>query len=514
MKSPRLTGLLAGTLILTLPSFADSPVGQFTEHADIGAPALAGSTTYDGASQAYTLSAGGKNIWGTRDEFQYASRKIKGDFILRARVEFQGQGTDPHRKLGWMVRSALDADSPYIDGVVHGEGLISMQFRRTKGGDTRQFPMPITKADVIQLERRGNVYTFSAARYGEPFVRSEVADLDLGDEVNVGLFLCAHNPAVVEKAVFRDVAVIKPAAVNFTPYRDYIGSVLHVLEVQTGRLQTLYSAAEPFEAPNWLHDGSALLYNVSGRGDNRGLLRRFDLATRTPAAFDTGFATRNNNDHVLSFDGTMLGISHQGPETNGKSSVYVLPATGGKPRMVTPLQPSYFHGWSPDGKWLVYAGGRKEKPEDKVDKYDIYKIAVDGGPETKLGAAGGRSDGPEYSPDGQWIYFNSTRNGLMQIWRMKPDGTEPEQLTSDEYNNWFPHISPDGKWIVMISYGREISPEDHPYYKHCYLRLMPISNGAPRIIAYVYGGQGTINVPSWSPDSTKIAFVSNTDEIK
>ena len=182
--------------------------------------------------------------------------------------------------------------------------------------------------------------------------------------------------------------------------------------------------------------------------------------------------------------------------------------------MVTPLQPSYFHGWSPDGKWLVYAGGRKETPDAKVDKYDIYKIPVDGGPEIKLGAAGGRSDGPEYSPDGKWIYFNSTRNGLMQIWRMKPDGTEPEQITSDEYNNWFPHISPDGKWIAFISYDRSVSPEDHPYYKHCYLRLMPIANGPAKIIAYVYGGQGTINVPSWSPDSTKIAFVSNTDEIK
>ena len=513
MTPPRLTGLLAGCLALALNVSAE-PVGQFTDHGDVGGPKIAGSSSYDAASQEYTLSAGGTNIWGTKDEFQFASRKIKGDFILRARVEFLGKGADPHRKLGWMARSTLDADAPYVDAVAHGDGLTSLQFRRAKGGETRQFPMAITKADVIQLERRGNVFTFSAARYGEPFIKSELADLDLGEEVNVGLFLCAHNPAVEEKAVFRDVQVIKPAAASFTPYRDYIGSVLHVLTVQTGKMETLYSSAEPFEAPNWLHDGSALLYNVSGRGDNRGLLRRFDLATRTPHPFDTGFATHNNNDHVLSFDGTMLGISHQGPETSGRSSVYVLPATGGTPRMVTPLQPSYFHGWSPDGKWLVYAGGRKEKAEDKVDKYDIYKISIDGGPETKLGAAGGRSDGPEYSPDGKWIYFNSTRNGLMQIWRMKPDGTDPEQVTSDEYNNWFPHISPDGKWIVMISYGREISPEDHPYYKHCYLRLMPIANGPPRIIAYVYGGQGTINVPSWSPDSTKIAFVSNSDELK
>jgi Tol biopolymer transport system component len=99
----------------------------------------------------------------------------------------------------------------------------------------------------------------------------------------------------------------------------------------------------------------------------------------------------------------------------------------------------------------------------------------------------------------------------MQIWRMKPDGSEQTQITSDEFNNWFPHISPDGKWIVFISFPKDIEPGSHPFYKHVYLRLMPISGGQPKVIAYLYGGQGTINVPSWSPDSKKIAFVSNTE---
>src|SRR5204863_579465 len=186
------------------------------------------------------------------------------------------------------------------------------------------------------------------------------------------------------------------------------------------------------------------------------------------------FATRNNNDHVLSFDGKMLGISHQGPETNGRSAVYVLPATGGKPRLVTAKTPSYFHGWSPDGKWLVYAGGRKEATNPTgPDKYDIYKISVDGGEEVRLTSSAGRSDGPEFSPDGKYIYYNSTRSGTMQLWRMKPDGSGHEQITDDVFNNWFPHLSPDGKWIAFISFPREVAPEDHPYYKHCYLRLMP-----------------------------------------
>jgi Tol biopolymer transport system component len=135
---------------------------------------------------------------------------------------------------------------------------------------------------------------------------------------------------------------------------------------------------------------------------------------------------------------------------------------------------------------------------------------VDGGDETRLTTTKGLDDGPEYTPDGQWIYFNSVRSGSMQIWRMHPDGSGPEQITNDGFHNWFPHISPDGKWIVFISFGPDVAADDHPFYKHVLLRLMPIAGGPARVIAYVYGGQGTINVPSWSPDGKRLAFVSNT----
>jgi TolB protein len=502
-------GLLALRAVLCL---APSPVlgqdgrlGAFEGHGDIGSPQIAGSATYNAVSQEYSLSASGVNMWATRDEFHFAWKKMKGDFILQARVELLGQGVDPHRKLGVLVRTSLDADSPYADAAVHGDGLTSLQFRRTKGAITEQVQSTIKAPDFVQLERKGSTYTMSVARFGEPLTPSQLSDLPLGDEVYVGLFLCSHNPAVMERAVFRDVRIIRPAKDGFVPYRDYIGSVLEILDLQTGHRQAVHSSAQPFEAPNWTRDGSALIYNTSGRDAAvRGRLYRFDLATRQPALVDTGSANRNNNDHVLSFDGAMIGISDQ--STNeGKSTIFTLPSTGGTPKRITPLGPSYLHGWSPDGKFLVYTGGRN-------DEFDIYKIAADGsGPETNLTSSKGLDDGPEFTPDGKFIYFNSTRSGTMQLWRMKPDGKDPEQVTNDDYNNWFPHISPDGQWIAFVSFGKDVDPADHPYYKRVYLRLMPIAGGAAKVIAYVYGGQGTMNVPSWSPDGRMLAFVSNTD---
>jgi len=482
---------------------AEGRLGQFDGHGDVGSPRIPGSATYNAVSQEYALGAAGVNVWAKRDEFHFVWKRMKGDFILQARVELVGKGVDPHRKLGWMVRSGLEADAPYADAAVHGDGLTSLQYRRAAGAITEEVRSEAKGADVVQLERKGHTYTFSAARFGDPLTAVQLSDLGLGDDVLVGLFLCSHNPEVLERAVFRDVRIIRPAREGFVPYRDYIGSHLEVLDVASGHRQLLYSSAQPFEAPNWTRDGSALIYNTSGHGEERGRLRRFDLATRESTLIDTGSAKGNNNDHVLSFDGTMIGISDQ--SIDGRSTIFTVPVQGGTPRRITTLAPSYLHGWSPDGKLLVYTGGRG-------DEYDVYSIGTDGaGPETRLTDTKGLDDGPEFSPDGAWIYFNSVRSGTMQIWRMKPDGKHPEQVTDDEYNNWFPHLSPDGQWIVLLSFGKDVSPSDHPYYKRVYLRLMPVAGGAPRVIAYVYGGQGTMNVPSWSPDGRMLAFVSNSD---
>jgi Tol biopolymer transport system component len=497
----RLPLCIAAFLLLTLlaapATTAQTPAGQFEGQTDVGGARRVAPAGFDAENQSYGVNGSGTNMWGARDEFHFVWRRMRGDFILTTRALFVGRGKEAHRKLGWQVRSTLDADSPHASAVVHGDGLTSLQFRRTKGAETDEVKFERGSADVIQLERRGDTFVMSAARFGQPFVTRSVEHVALGDEVYVGLFVCSHNKNVTERALFDSVRITIPAPAGLVPYRDYIGSRLELLEVTTGARRVVHTVADSLQAPNWTRDGKALIYNRNGR------LYRFDLRTKTPTDLDTGFATSNNNDHVLSFDGRQLGISHHPREDDGRSVVYVLPATGGTPRRVTPRSPSYLHGWSPDGKFLVYTGGRG-------DEFDIYKIGVEGGEEVRLTDAKGLDDGPEYTPDGKFIYFNSTRSGRMQLWRMRPDGTGQEQLTDDEFNNWFPHPSPDGRWVVFLSFGQDVRPEEHPFYKHVYIRLMPAAGGPARVLAYVYGGQGTINVPSWSPDGKRVAFVSNT----
>src|SRR6266487_176667 len=503
MRASSLLGL--SMLIVSLAVVAarapvpQSSLGLFQGETDVGQVTKRGSVAYDAGRARYTIAGSGANMWFDRDDFHFVWKRIQGNFILTARARFEGPGVEPHRKFGWSVRSGLESGSPHVTAAIHGDGLVALQFRRTAGGVTEEIRSPVTAPDVIQLERVGNGYILSAARFGDTLVAVRSPDIELGDQAYVGLFVCAHNDTVVERATFRDVRITAPARDGFVPYRDYIGSNLEILDVASGDRTIVYRSPESLQAPNWTKDGTALIYN------SRGLLYRFDLADRRPVVVNTGFATSNNNDHVLSFDGRTIAISHHSADDHDASIVYTVPVGGGTPRRVTALGPSYLHGWSPDGRFLVYTG-------ERGGEFDVYRISVDGGDETRLTSAPGLDDGPEYSPDGKYIYFNSVRSGTMQVWRMRPDGSAQEQLTSDRYNNWFPHVSPDGRWIMFLSFMPDVAPNDHPFYKPVYLRLMPTAGGSPRVIAYLYGGQGTINVPSWSPDSRRVAFVSNTDQ--
>ncbi len=268
-------------------------------------------------------------------------------------------------------------------------------------------------------------------------------------------------------------------------------SSLETIDIETGERDVVLTLPAHFEAPNWSPDGTYFLFNSGGR------IFRLPVEGGEPELVDAGFAVRSNNDHGISPDGQTLIISDSAEE--GVSIVYTLPIEGGEPRRVTEHGPSYWHGVSPDGQTLAYVGRRDYD-------YDIYAISAEGGEETRLTTAPGLDDGPDYSPDGRYIYFNSVRTGAMQIYRMDATGGNVEPLTSDPYNDWFPHPSPDGKWIAFLSYEPDV--EGHPANKDVMLRIIPAEGGEPRVLASLFGGQGTINVPSWAPDSKRFAFVS------
>ena len=279
------------------------------------------------------------------------------------------------------------------------------------------------------------------------------------------------------------------------PYWEQVYSVLETVDVATGERTVRKRFDSLIEAPNWLPDGNTLLYNAGGS------LWLFDLASGESRKVDTGSAARCNNDHVLSPDGGQVGLSSAGPE--GRSLVYVVPLSGGEPRLVTPVGPSYLHGWSPDGRTLAYCA-------ERGGEFDIYTMPVEGGEETRLTDAPGLDDGPEYSPDGHYIWFNSVRSGLMQVWRMDAGGQNQTRMTWDEESNcWFPHLSPDGKQVAYIAYKKgDVAPGDHPPCKNVEIRLMDADGENTRTLVRLFGGQGTLNVNSWSPDGTQLAFVS------
>jgi TolB protein len=478
--------------------FGAPELGIFSDQADIGKAAKPGSVDFDPAKGEYLIAGGGANMWATNDAFHFVWEKMSGDFTLTANVSFIGTNGSPHRKACLVIRQTLDADSAYADAALHGVGLTSLQFRETPGGLTHEIQANISAPGRLRLEKRGDYLTMSVAMAGEELhPASGSFRMHFEEPFFVGLAVCAHDNNAIERAVFSNVA-ITPVSTPTNAAAAQIESVLETVTVgsmdHSMDRRVIYQTTNHIEAPNWSRDGKYYLFNGNGR------IYKLPVTNGTPQLLDTGTAIKCNNDHGISPDGALLAVSDQTGADN-KSRIHLLPIGGGSARQITPRAPSYWHGWSPDGKILAYCAERN-------GEFDIYTIPVEGGKETRLTTAPGLDDGPDYSPDGKYIYFNSERSGLMQIWRMKPDGSKQEQITSDDYNNWFAHPSPDGKWIVFISFGKEVSSNAHPANKDVTLRLMSLADGKIRVLARLFGGQGTINVPSWSPDSRQVAFVS------
>ncbi len=466
-------------------------LGPFESQADVGKTSKAGTAGFSPADHSLLVGGGGENMWFTNDAFHFVWKRMSGDFSLEAAIEWLGTGGNAHRKACLLVRQDLSPGSPYVDVAVHGDGLTSLQFREIQDGTTHEIQANVRSPATVGLERRGEVFfmTLPQSMVAPTPLAGTFTRLKFADPVYVGLGVCAHDDRVLEQARFSGVELraepVQPEA------RPALHCALEVVPLASKDRRVVYYTMDHIEAPNWSRDGTHLLFNANGH------LYRLPVTGGRPEQIDTGPANRCNNDHGLSPDGTRLAISDQ--SQGGQSHIYILPATGGSPRQLTALGPSYWHGWSPDGSTVAYCAQRN-------GEFDVYTMPVEGGEERRLTTAKGLDDGPDFTPDGKFIYFNSDRTGLMQIWRMKPDGSGQEQVTSDECNNWFPHPSPDGKWIVFVTFEKDVV--GHPPNKPVRLRLMPIGGGPPQELARLFGGQGTINVPSWSPDSKQVAFVS------
>lgn len=490
-----LVPVLSAALVSTQPASAQS-LGLFTAQSDVGAVTPPGTASWDPAAQTYTLTSAGANLWGTTDAFHFLWKKVSGDVTLTADIDFPDTAGEhnPHRKAILIFRQTLDPESAYADAAVHGVGLTALQFRRDAGAITEDLELSTVSAPRrLRLEKRGDTFTmYVASEPGAPFHQVGASvQLHLAEPFYAGLGLCSHDPNKTEKAVFSQVTIEPAAPPAATPA---LYSTLNTIgdDADFRRGVVVWSAQGHFEAPNWSRDGKTLIFDQDGK------IMTVPADGGTPHPLDIGDATHCNGSHGLSPDGKLLAISCATPG-KPESRVYIVPATGGAPRLVTEHPNSYFHSWSPDGKTILFT-----RPDH--GSINIFAIPAEGGEERALTTGTGTSDDPDYSPDGRYIYFNSDRNGTMQIWRMHPDGSAPVPMTHDDWVNWTAHPSPDGKSIVFISY--EPGTTGHPANKPVVLRVMTLLEGKIHVLFRLTGGAGTMNVPNWSPDGKRLAFVS------
>jgi len=493
---------------------AGTPV--FDSDNDVGETPRTGSVEIDQSSGDYRITGGGANMWGAVDAFHFAWKKLSGNVALTADVHFIGTGAVAHRKAAVMVRQSLDANSAYADAALHGDGLTSLQYRASAGAITQEVQQP-AKSDLsgpvrIRIERRGSRFTMLSGKPGGPLTSTGPAAVTLADPVYVGLAVCSHDAAVLETAVFSNVTVEQlPPGTGRAPAPQF-RSKISIFDLRDKSTKTLYEGDTVWEAPNWSTDGKFLVANSGGR------LYRIPVdgpSAGKPEAIAIDPTLRLNNDHAPSPDGKMIAFSASSPTSRG-SQVWLANADGAGAHVMVSLTPSYFHGWSPDNRFLVYVQ-QHPGPNGAPANYDIFRIPAAGGEAVQLDSNPGYDDGPDYSPDGKWIYFNSDRAGGWDVWRIPAEGAGPndvkaQRVTSDEMEDWFPHPSPDGKHLLFFSFPKGTATHNDRM-AGVQLRMMPLPGGripaTPKIevVTTFFGGQGTINVNSWAPDSKRFAFV-------
>jgi TolB protein len=483
---------------IALAQAGDRALGQFQGQGDFGTILLPGSGQYDASNGSYKVSGSGANLWFGIDDFHFVWKKMSGDVALTADIDFVGDKGNAHRKAVLMIRQSLDPHAIYADVARHGDGLTSLQYRDAAGADTHEIETYGNGPHRVRIEKRGDYAYVSIQDANGKMVPSGAAiRVGIAGDFYAGLGVCSHDENVMETAIFSNVKIEPLSPATGQPV---LHSTLESVIVASTDRRVRYTAAIHFEDPNWTPDGKSLIFNQEGT------LQRFVLdggihpidsmvpRSTSSTLIPTTPETKLNGDHGVSPDGTMIAIGNQ--DADGQSRIYVVPTSGGTPRLVTLNGPSYFHGWSADGKTISFTRLRG-------DNFDAYTIPASGGPETLLAS---NSDVAEFSPDGHWIYFQSDRTGHMQIWRMHPDGSAQEQLLVSETSDWFPHISPDSNMIAFIAY--QPGTQGHPANQDVEIRVLSLSDRKVRTLAKLLGGRGTINVSSWSPDSKMLAFTS------
>lgn len=489
-------------------------LGAFDRDSEVGENPRHGTATYDPAKGEYRVIGGGANMWAQVDAFHFLWKRVTGNFSITANVQFVGKGVEDHRKAVLMIRQSLEPNSAYADVALHGDGLTSLQFRPAAGAATSEVRSAVSGPIRVRIERRGAQFYMYAGKLGEPMVPSIPATVGLEGPVYIGLGVCSHNANVLETALFTDVEIKELPATepNLNPTR--VRSKISVYDLESKSVRVVYQDDKLWEAPNWSGDGKYLLAN-SGGAIYKFTLNAAGATEPERIALDSSYDC--NNDKGLSPDGKRLAFSAEHSRANG-SQVFVAEADGTNPRLLTTNVPSYFHGWSPDGEWLAFVAERNKN-------FDIYRISSNGGDEQRLTSSPGFDDGPDYSADGKWIYINSNRSGGWDIWRFPADGAgtddaKSERVTADAEEDWFPHPSPDRRWLVFLSFPPGTKNHDAKTAVKFRMMRMPDSNAPARppdeeedeeaiqVLTQVFGGQGTINVNSWAPDSKKFAFVS------
>jgi TolB protein len=506
--SLELTIVILGSALLAgnAASPSTNRLGLFESSGDVGASPRQGSAQFDPATGEYRVTGGGANMWSTVDAFEFVWARLSGDVSLDADIRFLGQGVMEHRKAVLMLRQSLDPGAAYVDVALHGNGLASLQYRPSNGAETLEERSAVDAPAHLRIVRHGNAFMMYAQKADQAPVATGPVAVHLDDPVYLGLGVCSHDASVLETAVFSNVKIRKLTSPTQTSNPTNVRSAISVYDLRSKRTRIVYTADRLWEAPNWSPDGQYLLANSGGMLYKLAL----DKAGQAgPEKLGLDSAYRLNNDHGISHQGKLLAFSADTGLSHG-SEVFVASLDDWKPRLLVSTVPSYFHGWSPDDRWLAFVGQRN-------GNFSIFRVSARGGSEERL-TSGAYDDGPDYSPDGKWIYINSNRSGSWKIWRIPasgagPDDVRAQRITGDDREDWFPHPSPDGKWLVFLSFPK--GTPNHDVKTQIELRMMPLpssdvsaADAEPiEVLTSFFGGQGTINVNSWSPDSKKFAFV-------